>query len=61
MELKNIKYSMESSNVKLFQLTNQHVEKNTRNYDLNLGQATVTNLSKRNPVMTKISIVVTKL
>ena len=29
-------------------VTNWHVEQNARNYDLNLGQAILWNLSKRN-------------
>lgn len=48
MESENLKHSMESSRVELVQVTNQYVEQNTGNYDLNLGQATVTKLSNRN-------------
>lgn len=48
MESENLKHSIESSRVELVQATNQYVEQNTGNYDLNLGQATVTKLSNRN-------------
>ena len=37
----NLKHSMEISHVEMVQVTNQHVEENARNYNLNLGQATV--------------------
>ena len=41
MESENLKHSMEISHVEMVQVTNQHVEQNVGNYDLNLGQATV--------------------
>ena len=40
-ESENIKHSMEISHVEMVQVTNQHVEQNAGNYDLNLGQAMV--------------------
>ena len=45
---KNLKRSMEISHFDMVQVTNHYVEQNAGNYDLNLGQATVWNLSKRN-------------
>ena len=40
-ESENLKHSMQISHVEMFQVTNQHVEQNAGNYDLNLGQAIV--------------------
>ena len=40
-ESENKKHSMEISHVEMFQVTNQHVKQNARNYDLNLGQSTM--------------------